>query len=321
MKCKANSVLYVKEIMSRQSLLGSYRSPVLAIWCAGETQKSLDKPSRMHIIILTHAERYSGDLVNEQQGGPKVQARGPQAARNSQSASGRGNRPLVRSWRFLRSRRPSATEIRDASPRHCRQAVGQSVRYSIRLLTPYLLSSGSRLSARWPLRAIAREARTPKRPQTHAGGSGLRSATPRERSFAAPFGLGSSHSGTVRYKCTSTESRTRTKAAGKKTSLNPAGGTRKTAEREALISAYEDLRWRAAQCSIAGGLGMAIFLGQGMVAWMLACSWVASPNPDSVRRCPITAAPLPDELRGEIVLVLAAMALKQTQEVYHEHRN
>jgi hypothetical protein len=62
-------------------------------------------------------------------------------------------------------------------------------------------------------------------------------------------------------------------------------------------------------------LGMAIFLSQGMVAWMLACTWVASTNPDNGRRCPITAAPLPDELRGEIVLVLAAMALKQAPEV------
>jgi hypothetical protein len=61
---------------------------------------------------------------------------------------------------------------------------------------------------------------------------------------------------------------------------------------------------------------MAIFLGQGMVAWMLACSWVASTIPNNSRRCPITAAPLLDELRGEIVLVLAAMALNQTPEVH-----
>jgi hypothetical protein len=67
---------------------------------------------------------------------------------------------------------------------------------------------------------------------------------------------------------------------------------------------------------------MAIFLGQGLAAWMLACCWVTCTNSDSVRGCPITAAPLPDDLRGEIVLVLAAMALKQTLEVHiHEHRN
>jgi hypothetical protein len=87
-------------------------------------------------------------------------------------------------------------------------------------------------------------------------------------------------------------------------------------ESETLISAYEDLRRQAAECSSCGGLGMAIFLDQGMVAWMLACSWVASTNPDNGRRYPTSAAPLPDELRGEIVLVLAAMALNQAPEVY-----
>jgi len=91
---------------------------------------------------------------------------------------------------------------------------------------------------------------------------------------------------------------------------------RKTTKPEALISAYEDLRLQAAQCSTTGGLGMAIFLDQGMAAWMLACSWVTYANRDSVRRCPITATPLPNDLRGEIVLVPAAMALKQAPEVH-----
>jgi len=61
---------------------------------------------------------------------------------------------------------------------------------------------------------------------------------------------------------------------------------------------------------------MAIFLDQGMVAWMLACSWVASTHPNNLQRYPSTVAPVPDELRGEIVLVLAAMALNQAPEVY-----
>src|SRR5207245_6460473 len=122
------------------------------------------------------------------------------------------------------------------------------------------LSSGNRLSARWPLRVIAREARAPARPQTHIGGSGLRYATPDERSFAAPSGLGCCHPGTVRYKCSSTEYRTRTETAGKKTSLNPAAGARKTAVLETLTSAYEDLRRQAEECSNSGGLGMAIYL-------------------------------------------------------------
>ena len=58
---------------------------------------------------------------------------------------------------------------------------------------------------------------------------------------------------------------------------------------------------------------MALFLGQGMVAWMRACSWVSSTAPDNLRRCPTAAAPLPNDLRGEVVLVLAAMALNQAR--------
>jgi|SRR6516162_1616754 len=53
------------------------------------------------------------------------------------------------------------------------------------IFTPYLLSSGSRLSARWPLRAIAREARTTARAQAHAGGSGLRRPSSRPLDLAA----------------------------------------------------------------------------------------------------------------------------------------
>ena len=316
MMCKVNSVQYVKEIMPPQS------PPCTCLWLhsaieyASSAKKELDRSSEVYIIIFTQRDRPYGDLVNAQQGREKVQARNSQAARHSQSPSERGDRSPVPNWRFLRSRGRRASQVRDASARHRRQAVSHSVHYSIRLLPPYLLSSGSRLSARWPLRAIAREARAPARPQTHIGGSGLRYATPDKRSFAASSGLGCCHPGTVRYKCSSTEYRTRTKTAGKKTSLNPAAGARKIAEPETLTSAYEDLRRQAVECSSSGGLGMAIFLDQGMVAWILACSWVASTNLDNPRRCPTTAAPLQNELRGEIVLVLTAMALTQASEVY-----
>ncbi len=43
---------------------------------------------------------------------------------------------------------------------------------------------------------------------------------------------------------------------------------------------------------------MALFLGQGMVAWMLTCSWVAATNPGSPRPCATTAVTVADELRG-----------------------
>jgi hypothetical protein len=316
MICKVDFVPTVKEIMPQRSLANGWCSHAFIMLGATGMHEGLDRSPNMYIIIFTFRTRRSGDVVNAQHGGQKVQARCPQAARHAESTSERGDRSPVPNWRFLRSRRPRAGQVRDASARHRRQAISHSVRYSIRLLPPYLLSSGSRLSARWPLRAIAREARAPARPQTHIGGSGLRYATPDKPSFAASSGLGCCHPGTVRYKCSSTECRTRSKTAGKKTSLNPATGARKTAEPETLTSAYEDLRRQAVECSSSGGLGMAIFFDQGMVAWILACSCVASTNPDNSCRCPTTAAPLPDQLRGEIVLVLTAMALTQASEVY-----
>jgi len=317
MICKDNSVHSVKEIASHLRSAYTRQRLEYAIGYAMNTKKDLDTPSEVDIIIFTSRDRHFEDLVHARQGGQKVQARHPQAARHAQSASERRDRLPVRNWRFLRSRRCGAGQVRDASPRHCRQAISHSIRHGIRLLTPYLLSSGSGLSAKWSLRAIAREARAPTRAQAHAGHFGLRYAAPGERFVAAPSGLGRCHPRTIRCECSSTEYRTRAEAAGKKTSLNQAVAARKTADPETLISAYEDLRRQATGCSSAGGLGMAIFLSQGMAAWMLACSWVASTNPDNLRRCPITAAPLPDELRGEIVLVLTAMALNQASREVH----
>lgn len=85
---------------------------------------------------------------------------------------------------------------------------------------------------------------------------------------------------------------------------------------QALICAYEKLREQAVGSLSSGGLGMALFLGQGMVAWMHACSWVASTAPENLRRCPANSDPLPDDLRGEVVLVLAAMAFNHAPEVH-----
>jgi hypothetical protein len=61
---------------------------------------------------------------------------------------------------------------------------------------------------------------------------------------------------------------------------------------------------------------MALFLGQGMVAWMEAWLWIVSTTPDNVFRYPTIAGPLPHDLRSEVVLVLAAMALNRAAEVH-----
>jgi hypothetical protein len=63
-------------------------------------------------------------------------------------------------------------------------------------------------------------------------------------------------------------------------------------------------------------LGMALLLGQGMVVWVQACSWIPSTaSPDSLL-LPAHAVSVPDGLRGEIIPILAAMALGQVPEVH-----
>ncbi len=87
MICKANFVPNVKEIMPQHATLRTFVWRLFAVLCASGTQKDLDRTLNMDIIILTVQGRHSGDLVNAQQGGQKIQARCPQAARHAQSAS------------------------------------------------------------------------------------------------------------------------------------------------------------------------------------------------------------------------------------------
>src|SRR5438874_5940013 len=103
--------------MPPQATLHTYSGRIFATLCASGAQKDLDRTRTlsMDIIIFTSQGRHSGDLVNARQDGQKVQARRPQAARHAESASERGDRPPIRNWRFLRSRRCRTGQVRDAS--------------------------------------------------------------------------------------------------------------------------------------------------------------------------------------------------------------
>jgi hypothetical protein len=78
---------------------------------------------------------------------------------------------------------------------------------------------------------------------------------------------------------------------------------------------YEDLRRQALEGnSSQRGLGMALLLRQGMVAWMKA--WLQStPRPQEGSKPPASAgAVVADDRLGEVVVILAAMALSHWQE-------
>lgn len=81
----------------------------------------------------------------------------------------------------------------------------------------------------------------------------------------------------------------------------------------ALVAGYEDLRRQALDGgAYHQGLGMVLFLRQGMVAWMMA--WLESNSPAPQAQKPRHGGRIPENHRSEIVGILAAMALSHWQE-------
>lgn len=85
------------------------------------------------------------------------------------------------------------------------------------------------------------------------------------------------------------------------------GTTEGTVAATHLVECYEVLREEAVSSARGSGLGLALFLREGMVAWMRACAtWMAQPAP----RCPAHAdAALPAGWHGPMAALLADMAL------------
>ena len=83
---------------------------------------------------------------------------------------------------------------------------------------------------------------------------------------------------------------------------------------ENLLEGYEELRGQALG-EPGRGLGFALFLRRGMLAWME--SWRSSGAQTNARPNPGAAAAqrLPFGIRGEVTMVLAAMALNGRWEV------
>jgi hypothetical protein len=81
-----------------------------------------------------------------------------------------------------------------------------------------------------------------------------------------------------------------------------------------LVNRYEELRCQALG-EMGRGLGMVLFLREGMKVWMEA--WMNS-TPSTAERVPAspgTSIPVPQIIRDEAILVLVEMALGVQQEV------
>ena len=80
------------------------------------------------------------------------------------------------------------------------------------------------------------------------------------------------------------------------------------------VARYEELRRHTVERQIlAGRLGLAILLRQGLATWIEQWSKVPAPAPSTERSRP---SPLPDSSSTDLINVLAAMALSQIPEVH-----
>jgi hypothetical protein len=316
MRCKSNSVHSVKTNMSTPCRLAHKKHHLITNNSqpkhSPHSQKDIDRIKSRRIIILTSHSISFANPFNDNQ----IEARFLEAAWHAQPASGRCARFPFSNRRVLRPGRCCAGEVRDAPPRQGGQEVGQPVRCGIRFFAADLLPGGRGFSARRLAWSVTEEARASARPQTHAGCSRFRRKTASKQSFVACCRCRRCDSRTVLCQGPYTEYRPCVSSAGKKTPLILFGGSIRKSEPQELVSAYEELRWQGITWSTSGGLGMNLFLGQGMAAWMVVYSWFPSNNFDHSSRCLSITGPLPAGLRGEMVLLISEMALKHASEVH-----
>jgi hypothetical protein len=78
---------------------------------------------------------------------------------------------------------------------------------------------------------------------------------------------------------------------------------------------YEQLRRDALNrgSDVFSGIGLAVFLRQGLTAWMRACGSVLTPSVNQVAQ-PAPSSSLPFDVRTETVLILAGMLLGNRSE-------
>lgn len=86
--------------------------------------------------------------------------------------------------------------------------------------------------------------------------------------------------------------------------------TAPAADTRALLSGYEDLRDEALRRAggPSRGSGLTLFIRRGMAAWLAAYAPLAR-SLDPHRRIPVAQDRLPQDLRTDVAMILAEMAL------------
>ena len=307
MMCKDNCAVTGKRITPEEEV-GDCRQRSLNIsYDLGSSvysqQKVLDAGLFSHIIIFTYRRRLHASQEDQLKQAPRASA-----TRMLEPTPGAGCRSAVSTERFLRRQRPRPSQVRDAATRPDRPAADQSSGGRVWLFSTYLLSSRAGFSGAGTVRVDSRKAWTTASAQADSSGAGVCATDPVRTAIFEHHPSGRRDSRTLRGYGSPTQYRARSGTTGKKTTLNPAPAAEGAGP--ALLAAYEDLRGQVLGGLNSKSLGLSLLLGQGMAAWMKACSATLTVRS---QRCfqPTVAATVISDLHGEVVQILASMALGQ----------
>ena len=150
--------------------------------------------------------------------------------------------------------------------------------------------------------------------QTHGRSTGFCSSGASAGLFAASGRSGRTRAGPIQHHGPSTKHRARSGAQSKKTAVNEASA--QAIAHEDCASDYEQLRGSALGIIDSRGIGFALFLRNGMAAWVHACSCGAPPANDPIPP-PATLSSLPADVRSQAAVILASIILHRRPETTH----
>jgi hypothetical protein len=314
--CKANDASFVRIMMSRRVMVNADRSrseqALLLVVTYRYRHKDLDNGLPDGVILFTLLEPLRPSHIDGRQN-TRNQAESSPTSRHAQSSARRDHSPIVPNKRFLRSRRYDPGQVRDAAPSACRAAAGHSVGKGIWFLTPLFLSGTTGIRAERSVGIDTAETWASQRTQANHRCHGVSQQSSSQRFITTDRGFGADGERRVRCGGAPPQHRTSTLTA-KKTPMSPIPSA--MCGNNELVGQYEELRRQVLDRSLGihRGPGLALLIQRGMRAWMDVSS-ICSNTPSSTTLRPSNREDvLASDQRGEIVMVLAAMALHRYQE-------
>jgi len=271
--------------------------------------KVLDNVLIWSIIIFT--ERTIGSGADE---GKRSQTRSPAAAGGSQPAASPGHRRTVRQEQLFRSQRSGPGQVRDATPGAGRRPVDYRRCGRFWFFATILLSGPVGIRTGWSRRPSPAQAWPQTSTQAYRRSFEFHPRSTSEGPLGSTWGTSAIDSPTLWHEGASTKYRARAVAASKKTPLSEFN--RGPAVQQDLVAHYEQLRREVTEVSVRRrqGLGLALFLSRGMMAWMQAWSECISFAPSQAPAPATMTVPIPVDLRAQVATLLAGIILGLQQE-------